>query len=204
MTVWWNNLGILGQIFALIAISSTLILIIQTVLLFFGIGGSHGDFDDGIDITGNGEIDTPGETQSDGLTLFSIRGIMAMLSIGGWCGLVLTQFNFPAFLAIMIALGVGFLALLGIAFLMKAAMQLQSSGNIELGNAIGKIGKVYIPIPAKAQGNGKITVTVQDTLIEVDAITTAERKLATGESVRVVATDEIGTLVVEPLINDNE
>ena len=45
MIAWWNNLELATQIFYCIAIPSTLILLIQTLLLLLGIGGD-GDFDD--------------------------------------------------------------------------------------------------------------------------------------------------------------
>ncbi|MBQ7932475.1 MAG: hypothetical protein IJ334_15870, partial [Clostridia bacterium] len=70
---------------------------------------------------------------------------------------------------------------------------------LDLGYAIGKVGTVYIPIPAEMKGSGKINLTMQERFIEVDAMTPADRKLATGESVRVVATNENGMVVVEPL-----
>ena len=93
----------------------------------------------------------------------------------------------------------GFMALVGIAWIMKLSSKLQSSGNIDLGYAIGKVGTVYIPVPASMKGSGKVNLTIQERFIEVNAVTTADRKLTTGESVRVVATDETGMLVVEPL-----
>ena len=45
MIEWWNNMDLVGQIFALIAIPSTLVLVVQTVLLLFGIGGDDIDAD---------------------------------------------------------------------------------------------------------------------------------------------------------------
>lgn len=100
---------------------------------------------------------------------------------------------------IFLACVLGFLALVGIAWIMKLSSKLQSSGNIDLGYAIGKVGTVYIPVPASMKGSGKVNLTIQERFIEVNAVTTADRKLTTGESVRVVATDETGMLVVEPL-----
>jgi hypothetical protein len=82
MIEWWKSLDPAGQIFAIIAIPSTLVLTIQTVLLLFGIGDDDIDAD-GIDITGNGIGDTPGDGGGDGLALFSLRGIMAMAAVGG-------------------------------------------------------------------------------------------------------------------------
>ena len=49
MQAWWDALDLLGKVFALIAIPSTLILIVQTVLMFIGIGGEDG-LDADIDI----------------------------------------------------------------------------------------------------------------------------------------------------------
>jgi len=195
MIQWWNNLDTFARVYALIAVPSTLVLLVQTVMLFLGIGADE----DGIDLTGNDQIDTPGDGGADGLALFSIRGIMSMLCVGGWSGLAMYASGVNQPLTVLISLVCGLAALFAIAYLMKAAMKLQSNGVIDLGSAIGKTGRVYIPIPANSEGNGKITLTIQERFIEADAITTADRKLATGEPVRVVATDGTGMLVVEPL-----
>lgn len=196
MIAWWNNMDLIGQIFALIAIPATLVLLIQTIMVLFG-GGD--DMDDGIDLTGDGEIDTPGNGGGDGMALFSLRGLMAMASVGGWSGLVMYEAGINPVVAILLACAFGFMALVGIAYIMKLSAKLQSSGNINLGYAIGKVGTVYIPIPPSMSGSGKVNLTIQERFIEVDAMTTTDRKLATGESVRVVSTDETGMLVVEPL-----
>ncbi len=185
MMDWWNGMDIAGRVFALIAVPATLVLLVQTVLLFFGIGD---------DIEGDLDI-----LSDDGLVLFSLRGIMAMAAVGGWSGLVLYENGLSLPLTCILALIFGFLALVAIAWLMKVSMQLQSSGNLDLGYAIGKVGTVYIPIPAQMKGSGKVNITIQERLVELSAVTAAERKLTTGENVRVVATDETGTLVVEPV-----
>ncbi len=189
-------MDLVGQIFALIAIPSTLILLVQTILVLFG---GDGDMDDGLDLTGNGEIDTPGDGGADGMALFSLRGIMAMAAVGGWSGLVMHQAGISLGITVFLACAFGFLALVGIAWIMKLSARLQSAGNINLGYAIGKVGTVYIPVPPAMEGSGKVNLTIQERFIEVNAVTTAERKLTTGESVRVVATDETGMVVVEPL-----
>ena len=195
MIQWWNSLDLFARVYALIAVPATLVLILQTLLLFFGFGADE----DGIDLNGNDQIDTPGDGGGDGLVLFSVRGIMAMLCVGGWSGLALYASGVNRPVTVIVSLVCGIAALFVIAYLMKAAMKLQSNGAITLGTAIGKTGRVYIPIPPKAEGSGKITLTVQERFIEADAVTTADRKLRTGEVVRVVATDETGLLVVEPL-----
>jgi len=198
MIAWWNGMDLIGQILALIAIPSTLVLVVQTILLLFGIGGDDADAD-GIDLNGNGEIDTPGDGGADGLALFSIRGIMAMAAVGGWSGLVMHEAGINVTVTVLLACAFGFMALVGVAYLMKLSVKLQDNGTINLGHAIGKVGVVYIPIPENMKGIGKVNITVQERLIEVNAVTETDRRLSTGESVRVVSTDESGVLVVEPL-----
>ncbi len=188
MIQWFNQLNELQQIFAFIAVPSTLILVLQTILLLFGIGDGDADID------GDGIIDSIG---GDGLALFSIRGIMAFLCIGGWSGIALAGTNMNSVLVIMLATLCGFAALFGMAVLMRLMLSLQSSGNINLANAIGKAGTVYIPIPPAGKGRGKINVIVQGKYTEVSAISNETDILKTGETVRVVSTDETGLVVVE-------
>lgn len=199
MIAWWNSLTGLQQIFAMIGIPATLVLIVQTVLLLFGIGDGEGaDFDADIDPDG---FDI-GEAISgdDGLTLFSVRGIVAMFCIAGWAGVVFVDIGLNNTLSIVLAAICGIAALVGMAYLMRAVLGLQSSGNIQLGLAVGKIGEVYIPIPPKGEGRGKINVTVQERFMEVDAISVCDETLKTGDTVRIVSTDESGLVVVEKAV----
>ena len=200
MINWWNGLELAQQIFALIAIPSTVILVLQTVLMLIGIGGDNSP--DDIDTDGDGIPDSDASdaaSADDGLSLFSVRGILSMLCITGWMGVALLETNLPDWAAILIAVAAGVATLVGIAFLMKAIYGLQSSGNIDISNAIGKVAQIYIPIPAGGAGSGKVTLTLQDQFCEYSAITTAGEELKTGNYVRVVAVSDGGVLVVEPL-----
>ena len=123
-----------------------------------------------------------------------------MFCVAGWAGVVFVDLGLAPIPAVLLAILCGVAALFGIAYLMKAVLKLQSNGNIQIGGAVGKTGEVYIPIPAKGQGRGKINLTLQDRFIEVDAITRAEEPLKTGETVRVVSTDEAGLVVVERVV----
>ncbi len=204
MTDWFQSLTTLQQIFALIAVPSTVVLILQTVLLFFGIGSGGGvDFDvsdvggiDGADIPDVDASDVPDGSDMDGLTVFSIRSIVAMLCIGGWSGIVLLETSLPSVLAVVLAILLGIAALIGMAFLLRALMKLQSSGNIRVESAIGKSGKVYLTIPPERKGSGKIHITVQETYTEFEAITDDGEVIKTGESVNVISVDETGRLIV--------
>jgi hypothetical protein len=193
MLNWWNSMLPAQQILALIAIPSTLILIIQTVMVLIGFGDSG----DGGDVDADDVLD--GDTDDGGLGLFSVRGIVSALCIMGWSGVALLETSLPMALSLVIAVLSGVLTLFAIALLMKAIYRLQSSGNIDYGNAIGKVGQVYIPIPAGGMACGKVSITVQEKLTECDAITVGDTVLATGSYVRVIAVGEGGVLVVEPV-----
>ena len=193
----WDGLTALQRVFACMAIPATLVLAVQTVLLMFGIGdgeGADADIDpDGLDVAEAASGD-------NGLTLFTVRGIVAMFCVGGWAGIAFSAIGLPAPISIALAFVFGIGALVGIAFLMKAVLKLQSSGNIQIGSAVGKVGEVYIPIPAKGEGKGKINITVQDRFIEVDAISCGDTGFKTGDTVRVVSCSEAGLVVVEKVV----
>ncbi len=192
MINWWNELDLIQQIFALIALPSTVLIIIQTVLLLIGIGGES---DTDVDVDDVDGIDLP----DDGLAIFSVRGILSMLCITGWVAVALLETSLPAGVSIGIAIVCGIATLIGMAYLMRAVNKLQSSGNIDIGNCIGKIAEVYIPIPSSGNGSGKVNLTVQEKFSEFTAITTSGEPLKTGAFVRVVAVSEAGVLVVEPI-----
>jgi membrane protein implicated in regulation of membrane protease activity len=122
-----------------------------------------------------------------------------MLTIMGWVGFALLATSIPEWVSVLIAVVCGILTLIGMAYLMRAVMRLQSSGNINVENCIGKVAQVYIPIPPLSSGAGKVNLTVQESYREFSAITTAQDTLKTGAFVRVVAVSEGGVLVVEPV-----
>lgn len=203
MINWWNGLQLAQQIFALIAIPSTAILLIQTIMTLVGLGHDgaadlDGDGIPDIDTDGDGIADALEHGGDDGLSLFSVRGILSTLTITGWCGVLLLGTDLPDWAAIAISVAAGLVTLLLIAIAMKEINKLQSNGNIDIGNCIGKVGQVYIPVPAAGEGTGKVNITVQEKFCEFAAITGGE-SLKTGAYVRVTAVSESGVLVVEPI-----
>ncbi len=216
MTEWWESLSALQQVLAYIALPATFVLILQSILVLFGIG--HGEVDAHGDIGGIGHAHVEighahvdmghahvdaghahdHSEASDGFALFSIRGLVAFLSVGGWTGIVLDGTGANVIVTVFVSLLAGLAAMFVVALLFRLTAKLQSSGNIELRNAVGKSAKVYIPIPAEEKGVGKVTLTLQERFVEYDALTRAPQGLKTGEFVRVVAVANENTLIVEP------
>jgi hypothetical protein len=181
--------------------SCNVILIIQTILVLFGVG----DHDMGADLSGHfdmpdGHFDA--SDASDGFALFSIRGIVAFFSVGGWAGIAFADTGAHPAVTILVSIAAGAAALIGIALLMQYANKLQSAGNISLKNAVGKTAKVYITVPGSKTNSGKVTLTFQGRFSECDAVTKAGRDLKTGELVKVVGLADENTLIVTPITAD--
>jgi membrane protein implicated in regulation of membrane protease activity len=209
MMDWWSALNLLQQIYLCAAIPFTIVLIIQTILTFIGISG-HGDAD-GVDADTDTDIDIDMADHADGIheahaddvnaavagfRFFTVRGIVAFFCVFGWVGYLLAGSSLPIALTVLISVAAGLLAMLAIGLMFYAARKLQDSGNIRYANAIGKAAQVYIPIPAKREGRGKVMVLIQERLVEAEAITDGEARLKTGETVQV--TGNIGnTLIVK-------
>ncbi len=210
MAEWWNTLNLMQQIYLCAAIPFTIVLVIQTILTFIGLGGhadgdtdSDGDADADMDGGIDGHMDGHADGHMDdvnaaaaGFRFFTIRGTVAFFCIFGWVGFVLGDSALPAALSVLISVASGLVAMLAIGLMFFAARRLQDSGNIRFSNAVGKAAQVYIPVPAKREGRGKVMVLIQERLVEAEAITDEETKLKTGETVEVIGS--IGnTLIVK-------
>lgn len=141
---------------------------------------------------------------AEALKLFTLRGLIAFFSIGGWTGIVAIEWGIPAPGAIALSFVAGWLALYFVAWSIRAALRLQQSGNIIIDNAVGNTGEVYIPIPPLKSGIGKINIIIQDRLSEVNAVTNIERTIKTGEKITVMGVESEGVLLVVPKNNPPE
>ena len=62
---------------------------------------------------------------------------------------------------------------------------------------MGKTGKVYLPIPPREGGQGKVTVMLQERLVELDAVTKAAQQIKTGALIRICGVIDEQTVLVE-------
>ena len=190
MLSWWNSLTLTSQVFAAIAIPATAVMLVQAILLLIGFGLDT-------DVDGDGVPDA--DVDHDGLGLISIRGITAFFSVGGWAGFVADAGGLPAAVSALIAVTAGMVALIGIAVLFKSIYKLQGNGNLSIENAVGREGSVYLAVPPKGQGRGKIMLLLQDRLTELDAVNDGDVPLHTGDIVTVLSVADAQTVVVRGL-----
>jgi membrane protein implicated in regulation of membrane protease activity len=200
-TTWWNSIGLLGQIFACSAIPMTVVMFLQFILMIIGVGfGSDTDGDVDNDGSGQNTETTPEEAGNSGYTsilkIFTIRGIVAFFALGGWAGLAALTAGIPALWTIQIALFVGVSALLLASIVIRLALRMQASGNINLNNALSQTAEVYIRIPPSRTEKGKVTMLLQERFVELDAVTDSEIALLPETKVEVVALQGNDCLVV--------
>jgi len=202
-SIWWTNLGLIGQIMACAAIPMTVIMLLQLVLMIIGVGfGSEadGDLDDG-GMESNAET-TPPDSKTGSNTntfkIFTIRGIVAFFALGGWAGLAALAAGLHPFWAIQISLFAGVCALLLAAIIIRLALRMQTSGNINLNNAISQSAVVYIRIPSERSDKGKVTMLLQERFVELEAVTDSKADIMPESNVKVVAITDDDCLVVSP------
>lgn len=218
MTAWWNALTDAQQIFMIIAIAGSFIVILQFVLSLIGIGDASaadtgdvsdisgldhdGHFHDGSDGSDMSDMDSGDGAVSLGafFSLFTLRGIIAGLAMGGWTGVLLTDGGSALHLGwvITIAAAVGLAVMFLVSYLYRLMGKLHYNGTIQVANSVGQTGTVYIRIPAANRGSGKVNVVVQGKYTEIDARTNNISIIPTGAEVKVVAMYDENTVIVEP------
>jgi len=204
--------------FLICAVVGGTVLIIQFVLTLVGLGGGHDvDFSHDVphDFTGGAGHDGLGGDAdgSDGaghdagtqhgsswmFAVISFRTLVAAAAFFGLVGLAAQSAGQSLGVQLLLATGAGLGAMCGVHWLVRSMRRMGHDATIRIHQAVGKEGTVYVPVPAAKAQAGKIQVSVNNRLVEYEAITTGDQKLATGTKVRVVGVAGT-TLEVEPLL----
>lgn len=193
--MWWEQLSSFQQGMFIVAVSASFVMLIFLILMLIGIEGT--DFDGVDDMSDIDFLNDEPLTGIGGLKILTIRGILAFISMGAWTAYLLVNWMHPLWAsAIGIVVGAISAYLLALAF--KATYKLESSGNLDYLNAIGQLGTVYIRVPKSKSGKGKITLTIQERYIEVDAMTEFDQDILPKSIVEVVGIEDTTTLIVKP------
>ncbi len=188
MLDWWANISTFEKFFWFFAIPFSFVFLIQLVLMIFGlgdhdmVGDGHGDV---VTDTTGGHDAVGTETGSTiPFHLFTIRNFIIFFTVFGWAGIAATNAGLSRTWTTIVAFVSGFVVMMLLAGVFYMMTRMSESGNISLANAVGHVATVYLPIPGQRSGVGRIQMTLQDSIREVDAMTEGEA-LATGTLVRV-------------------
>lgn len=160
-----------------IALPVSVFFLLQTIATFVGLSGAESDVDgDAMD------GDMPFE-------VFTLRNLINFLLGFGWTGVSFYEIIENKIVLVGLAVLVGVL-FVGVFFvLIKQIMKLSEDNTFKVENTINQIAEVYLTIPERKTGKGKIHLSVKGTFHELDAITNSSEKLLSGTAVKVVAVE---------------
>ena len=167
-----------ADIYWSIAVVTSALLGLLLILNLFGF-----DIDD-IEIDGLGDA-------------FSFNATIALFCVGGWMGYMAeTTTNMSTIMVLVVAIVSGIIFYVISIYVLNKLKGLETSGTVDIENAVGQTATVYLTIPAEQQGDGQIQLIIQGGLKTYDAQTKNEA-IPTGTEV-LVYDIENGKLLVEP------
>ncbi|MDY6418705.1 MAG: NfeD family protein [Bacteroidales bacterium] len=195
-----------------VTLSASLVFVIQTVMTFLGAAGDT-DFDINTDMDtagpsdiGDGSVDVGADVETGesghlgtGMNLLTFRNFINFLIGFGWTAILLKD-SIPATgLRMLIAILVGIVLVAIVMLLFKWLTDMQQSGNINVfKSAVDCEGTVYLTIPGERAGEGKVQITINNSVREYAAVTDGPT-LKTGQRIRVVEAISSNTLLVEEI-----
>ena len=168
-----------------IALISSLVFTIQTIMLFVG-------FDTDADFSG-GDV----AFDVDGLALVSVKTVACFLLGFGWSGVILAPLFENAWGVALISLGIGALFMFGAWILLKQVLTLSQDNTFHADKIVGYTADVYLRIPADADKSGKIMVSYEGSLHELQAFNAGAEEIPTGAKVHIVEAIDDATVRVE-------
>ena len=194
------------KFFAFCAIAGGLLVAIRFGLMFMGsdTDADVGHFDLDVHAEGGGDdfhagADTPGGMHVDAdqsLRLFSLHNLSAFFLMFGLVGLAIYRARPELTMALVGASTAGFVSVWILSYIFMGFHRMQGSGTIDLKQAVGCEGRVYLTIPAS--GVGRVTVNIGNRMMELDARSSDGLAISTDTSVRVTAIN-VNILTVERL-----
>ena len=183
----YTELPTLMQIFWGCALISTAIMAVQFILSLCGIGDVEMDVDfdsaDGLDA-------------ATGMDLFSIKNVIIFFVGFGWAGISFRDVIPQDALLILAAVACGCFFVASFILIFKQLMKFESNGAVRMEAAVGKRGEVYLRIPAKRNGKGKVTVSLNGVAREYNAVTNEDEMIPSGKIVDIIGNAGEGTLLV--------
>jgi len=159
-----------------------LLLVIQMVLALLGGGDVDGDVDADVH-----------DGEGPGL---GFRTVVAFITFFGIAGMAARSAGVTPVPTLLIAVTTGAAAFWLVGLLMMQLNRLRASGTVDIQNAIGVEAKVYLAVPAKKSGEGRVTVPLQGRTHQFKAITKGS-EIPSGQLCRVVAVHGGDTVEVE-------
>ncbi len=184
------------QVYWILAAVSSVIFIIQAIMTFIGFDSDAdmelADAPDAIPESGDADFD------ADGFHLISVKSVISFILGFGWTGILFWDtITSPLWLGLL-AFVVGLIFMSLIALLLFQIKKLDKDNTFRIEKVIGMNAEVYLRIPAARKDTGKINVSLNGSMHELEALTEGE-EIPTGGKVKIVAKVDGETVIVEKI-----
>ncbi len=198
------------QVFWGCAIAASIVFVIQNALMLLGLGDMDSDVDADVstdfDVHADADTDvSSGHTGHEGtlgsagiFSLFTLRNFINFFLGFGWGGISFAPVIQSRTLLVLTAIVSGLLFVTVFVFLFRALMKLEKNGNFKIQDCVGHTASVYLRIPARREAAGKVQVSINGSVHEINAFTDGDF-LPTGSRVKIVEIIDSGSLLVEKL-----
>ena len=183
------------QVYWILAAISSIIFIIQAIMTFIGF-----DADSDVDMsTAPDQIPESGDAAFDaaGFHLVSVKSVICFILGFGWTGVLCWNYIPNHVLLGLLAAVVGLIFMSLIAFLLFQMMKLNRDNTFRVEQSIGLPADVYLRIPGNRKQTGKITVSLNGSTHELEAL--SDTDIPTGAKVRIKEIVQGETVLVEKI-----
>ncbi len=185
----WADYTMIEKIYWVIAIPSTALFLVFLVMSLVSGAGADMDVE--------GDIDGDGHDGGIGFQFISLKSLLGFFTVFSWAGLAALESGQSNTSSILIAAGSGLAMMFIIAGVFYLMSKVTDDGTLVMSNAINHMGEVYLTIPPRRTGFGKVQIRIQGRLHELEAVTDDDESIATGRLATVIAVENNEILVVK-------
>lgn len=188
----FRSLDLMLQIYWGLAVIASVIFAIQAVMTFMGL-----DADADVDVPD--APDANSDFDVDGFHLVSIKTVISFILGFGWTGVLLWNDIESPLLLGFIATIVGFLFMSLIAWLLYLVLKLDRDNTFHVQKVVGMNAEVYLTIPANKAETGKVMVSLNGSIHELEALTADSEVIPTGGKAKIIGVEAGETVLVTAL-----
>lgn len=185
----FRSLDFMLQTYWVLAIVASIAFAIQAVSTFIG-------FDADMEVDPS---DVDSDFDTEGFHLVSVKTITSFILGFGWTGVLFWNDIQSPTLLCLLAVIVGIVFMLLIAYLLYLVLRLDRDNTFQIKDVIGLNADVYLTIPGDKDDTGKVTVSVNGSMHELEAVSADTITIPTGSKVKItgIVTGEV--VLVEKL-----
>lgn len=183
---------VLEKFFWAFALPFSAVFLIQLIMELIGTG-TDSDFD----ATSDASFDVDQDV-GIGFQFITLKNFIAFFTIFGWTGIASLDAGLGYGMTLFLSIIAGMLMMLIMSTISYFISKLGEPGAMKIDILVGETAAVYLRIPAKKSGVGKVQVNMQG-IKTLDAMTNNNEDIKSGSMVKIVSVETGNILLVELL-----